>query len=440
MEIDAIRFNQLVLIEDNIIKSITPAGSIPVPKNAKRIPARGKFLMPGLMDMHVHIGFSINRHGIENVAPSELDKATQNDLFLFLAHGVTTVRNMQGGPYHLKLKQQSSAGLIPAPRIFTAGPMVDGRPSWPGGHRILMPGADVRQFVENYLAEGYDFIKSYSGLTDDIYIALLQEGNRAGGRVVGHIPNNSTIETALKYGQDSIEHLMGLDGVLQPEGIVVKPGYFPFRDWPSIDPNKVPTWSKRLAASEVWITPTLTVLTSLYDKTDIPKVLQQSEMALVSCYRKTIWQTAPHYLHATADMLATIRHGNTNRRVMVNALHKAGASLMLGSDASVAFMIPGKSTLDELKNMVAAGLTPYQALQAATRMPAAYLGYRETLGVIKEGALADLILLDANPFNDIDNLNHIEGVIKNGDWYSKKVIRAKLLAIKQWNNNSGCDN
>ncbi len=431
MDRNQVLYNQTVIIENGVIKSIAGQGTIQLPKDVSVIVSDGKFLVPGLIDMHVHIGFTLENNGVEHVPEVKLRSITEDEVFLFVAHGITTVRNMQGEKYHLELRDRIKNGDLLGPRIYTAGPMVDGAPPvWPNKSMVLSPGMNVIEFLTAYMAKGYDFVKVYSNLSDQMYVALLIESQRLGIPVIGHIPRSSNIQKALLYGQETIDHLQGLDRVMQPDDAPSAPGYFAYRDWVTIDKSKMAQLAKQVAESGVSITPTLTVFDGFVSEDTVLAVLQWPGMEYVSYLRKEVWQRSPLHVRVPATIRDTIHSGQNNRFLMTKKLHEAGVPLMLGTDAGVSFMVPGQSAYNELNNMIGLGLTPYEALKSATVTPGARLGFENKLGVIKEGAMADLVLLDRNPLDDINAFSQLGGVMLNGKWLSRTEIDKRLAEIK----------
>ncbi len=421
-----------VIIEGDRIIAVGPTDAIAVPSGTKVVPTDGKYLVPGLMDMHVHLGL---QRGPRDIDPEIREQAVEDELFLYIANGVTTVRNMMGSSYHLRMRERIAQGELLGPRMYTAGPLVDGvPPTWPSGHRILVDGVDVHAFIRDYLDEGYDFVKSYSKLSDNVYRALLVEARNMGVTVAGHIPTHSTVVHALEYGQASIEHMNGFDRVMQPADADALPPY-PYSGWPTIDHGLMDEWAARTAAAGVWVCPTLVTLHNLGqeygEEPGLAAVLSSPGMEFVSPIRMAAWGASPLYMSQAADFRAMIRAGQANRMRMVNALHRAGVPIIIGTDATAAYVVPGYAVATEFENLVAAGLSRYDALAAATSEAARFLRRENELGVVRPGALADLLLLDENPLEQAEALRSVAGVMVRGEWFSRAAIDARLREIRE---------
>ncbi|NOX50659.1 MAG: amidohydrolase family protein [Gammaproteobacteria bacterium] len=431
---DRVLKNRTVLIQSGRIVSVMPAAAAHIPSNAKEIYAEGKFLIPGLMDMHIHLGFP---DGYAEIPPKLSEKITHDELFLYLASGVTTVRNMRGDAYHLRLRDKLASGEILGPRFHTAGPMVDGDPPvWPAGYEILVAGLDVKRFVSDYKDKGYDFLKTYSNLAPDVYKELLDEAQSAGIRAVGHVGTQADIGSAIEHNKSSIEHLTGYDRVMQPEGAGPLPAG-PYSGWPSIDQDLMPLWAQKTASANVAVCPTLVTLKHLGsefgDGAELSQVLSRPGMEFISPLRKQFWLHSPFFSESWSETREMLRAGQANRERMVKELFQAGAPVLAGTDASSGFVMPGFDLATELEQFVLAGLSPFAALAAATVVPAHYLRQESELGVIRSGAYADMVLLKDDPTKDISAVRGVVGVMSKGRWFSQKEIAAKLQEIRVYN-------
>ena len=405
--------HQTVLVDGQRIVAVGPTATTAVPAGARRIDGIGKFLIPGLIDMHVHFN-------------------DEHDALLFVANGVTTVRNMWGNPKHLEWREKARAN-DPAwlgPAIYTAGPILDGKPPvWPGSQVIETAEAAEAEVAAEKKA-GYDFVKVYDGLPLAAYDALVAAAKRANLRVVGHIPRDAGLEHALASGQATIEHLTGYDVAAQSEksraaslhGIERR-----IEIAANSDPGKIPDLVAKTLRAGTANCPTLVVL-ARFAALDHPEVLAaRPETRYVSPTLLASWDPKQDFRlkDAPPAMFAVLRSGLGFRDKLVKALVDAGAPVFAGTDTPNPFVVPGFAMHEELALLVHAGLTPYQALRAATAAPATWLGARD-LGIVAPGARADLVLLDADPLRDISATTRRAGVMVRGRYFTNGELDAKL--------------
>jgi imidazolonepropionase-like amidohydrolase len=430
--------NRSVIISGNRILDIQDSKQAKAPSGAKVVDATGKYLIPGLWDMHVHI-----RGSIKGSTPNF---ARENEvmLALYVANGVTGVREMGGDLVNVVLQWRSEVenGKRLAPRIVTCGPKLDGaKPRFPGSIPITTP-EEARTAVQRVKAMGVDFVKVLDSSPDiphDAYLALLDEAKRQHLPVTGHVALTVTVAEVSDAGQN-IEHTRYFPGCVRNEKelkadrlakrltatdytVAVVDGY---------DPNIAEALFARFSANQTWVTPTLAsshmfayedvelwdhdprrkylmprILASWEDRADSSATQTQQEAALLSSYRKKQFQ------HALES---------------VRLMHKAGVSIMAGTDtgASNQNMFPGFSLHDELGFLVKGGLTPLEALQCATLNAAKWLNRMDTLGTVEPGKLADLVLLDADPLTDIHNTTKISEVFLGGKEFDRAALDQML--------------
>jgi imidazolonepropionase-like amidohydrolase len=398
--------HQTVLIDGQRIVAVGPVASTPVAKGARRIEGMGRWLIPGLYDMHVHLNEA-------------------NDALLYVANGVTTVRNMWGGPDRLAWREQARTN-DPAwlgPDLITAGPIVDGDPPvWPGSTVVTTPEA-ARAEVDAQKQAGYDFVKVYEHLTPAAYDAIAAEAKKQGIRFAGHVPPAVGLEHALAAGQASIEHLTGYLGAEagMPQGKLPEV-------IAHVDETKLPALAKATHDAGAANTPTLIVMSRIAALDDPAPLLARRENRYVSPQTREWWnpKTDFRFKNDTPDDFAAMRTANVMRQHVVKALAAAGATIFAGTDAPNPFVVPGFSLHEELGLLVGAGLTPYQALRAATAVPAQWLGRTATITV---GAPADLVLLDTDPLKDIAATRTREGVMLRGTWHPQAELDGKLEAL-----------
>jgi imidazolonepropionase-like amidohydrolase len=414
MDRERVLENQTVVIRDGRVAALGPAGSVPVPAGAVRVAAAGKYLIPGLAEMHAHIPGP-------GAAGTSGASYQGNVLFLYVAAGVTTVRGMLGQPSHLDLRRRVEAGELVGPRIWTSGPSVN-------GNTVQTPAAAVAAVQAQYAA-GYDFIKIHPGLEREVFDSLDAAADRVGMRYAGHVPVAVGIERALEAGYWSVDHLDGY--VEHLAGHSGQPAlWFGARLGPAVDPARIPEIARRTREAGVWNVPTQTLMESFATPESAEQLARRPELRYIPRAELQRWitwkvESADGQHIPRADLDAWI----TARRRLIKALHDAGAGLLLGSDAPQVWNVPGFSVHRELEAMVAAGLTPFEALATGTRNVAAYLGTEDRAGTIAVGMQADFILLDANPLTDIRHTTRRAGVMVRGVWHPQAEIEARLEEI-----------
>ena len=413
---------QTVIVRDGRIAEIGPAEKTKVPAGALQIDGRGKYLMPGLADMHVHLYPSAG-------APDDL---ASQQLQLFLANGVTTIRNMIGKPEHLLLRDRVAKGELPGPTIYTAGPPLL-------GNNVPTPEAAERIVAEEKKA-GYDLLKVHEGLSPEAYAAIVATANRVGIPFAGHVTATVGLKRALDAHQTSIEHLDGYlqamvadDSPVKPTGSQVVLG--PVLE--HIDESKIPALAAATRKAGVWNDPTLTLFKLVVSDATPEDLLKWPEMQYVPAkMRDAFAKQKQSTMGDPAPVAERQRYLNLRNKMLV-ALHTAGARLLIGPDSPQFFLVPGFGTHRELESFVEAGLSPYAAIEAATRNPAEYFAeFMKTprdFGTVETGMRADLILLDANPLQSVANLSKRAGVMVRGRWLPESELRKMLENVARLN-------
>ena len=409
--------DQTVLIEGRRIAAVGPTARVRVPSGARVLDGRGKYLIPGLWDMHVHT----SREG-----------RARWFWPLFLAHGVTGVREMGSYVDTLRywrdeLRRDPSAG----PRIVWSSPMLDGVPtSWVHGYGVRDAAAG-RVAVDTMHRSGFDFLKVYDRLSRDAYFAIADEAKRRGIPFAGHVPEALTPAEASDAGQRSIEHVSDAFYLAcLPDGPALFAAYLAARSARGGENDSTrralarlrtaalagpaeracgPMFA-RLVANRTWLTPTLAVVRG----GNAPDSLAADpRLRFVPPPLAARW--AESRRARPADDVEFGRRIEANTARLVGLAHRAGVGLLAGTDASdEAYVFAGSSLHDELSLLVDAGLPPLAALQAATLNPARYLAATDSLGTIAEGKLADLVFLEADPLQDIGNTRRIHAVVADG--------------------------
>ena len=405
---------QTVVVRNGRIAAMGPAGSVAVPRGARLIDGRGRYLMPGLAEMHAHI------------PPTNNDRqATADVLFLYAANGITFARGMLGAPHHLELRAQAAGGEIVSPRIYTSGPSLN-------GNTVKSP-EDGRRMVEEQKRAGYDFLKIHPGLDRPRYDAIAETANRLRIPFGGHVPDAVGLRPVLDVRQATVDHLDGYMSLLVRDGAAnAAPGFFGFALTDQVDERKIPEVVALTRRAGTWNVPTQTLLEQVLLPVPTAETLvAREEMQYVSRATVAQWVQARTNFQKQPDYTPDrARRYIDMRRKLIKALHDGGAGLLLGSDAPQWFNVPGFSLHNELRMIAAAGLTPFQALATGTRNVAAFLGEEKEFGTVAPGKRADLILLHASPLADVGNARRLAGVMLNGRWLPEAEIRSGLAAIR----------
>jgi imidazolonepropionase-like amidohydrolase len=416
--------HQTVLIRGDRIVEIGPTGSIKLPRDCAVIDGRSRFLAPGLTDTHVHF-FGYVRAGAGDIG---VEKAI---LIMLLANGVTTAVVMEGTPAILSLRDDVLHGRVLGPRLYTTGPLIQKPDSGaPLGRKTFTTPEEVRQEVIAEKRAGYDFVKVHGDLPAETYGALLETAHQQGIRVVGHVPNNLGIDAALNGGQVMITHAESyLDSYFRLD-----------RELPT-DPAEIDGMVRDVAArtarAGVWVQPTLSVFRQINSQiADIDALLERPEMRYIPDSAIPDWRPSnnPYLKRWTLADIPKMRAQYSLMQRLVRGLRDAGVPLLAGTDDMVPCQLPGFSMKDELEQLVGAGLTPFEALQAATSNAARFLGTTADSGTIAPGKMANLVLLNANPSDDVDNVFRQDGVLLRGHWFPEAELQAELSRMASADN------
>jgi hypothetical protein len=422
-----------VVITGDRITEMGEASKVPMPEGSQVVDATGKFLIPGLWDMHVH--------------PTEKEY-----LPLFIANGVTGVRVMWGQPQHHEWRKAIEAGQMVGPHMVIASPIVDGpKPYWDGSISVANE-AQARQAVTKVKQDGADFVKLYQFLPRDLYLTIADEAKRQGIPFVGHVPIAISAAEASNAGQKSFEHLVGVlpacsthsDELLKgqqadlAEDLVSKKPKFWGRNvkqsrqmmLDSYSPDKAAALFALLKSNGTWQCPTLTLL-RMFGFGDDPAFLNDPRLKYMpQVFRELVWDPAAIDGKRTPEDFAYMKKEFQKDLEVVGAMQRSGVGMLAGTDTPNPFCFPGFSLHDELGLLVQAGLSPAEALQAATLNPARFLGREKDLGSLENGKLADLVLLDANPLDDIANTKRIAAVVYGGKLYPRASLDEMLAKVE----------
>lgn len=389
MVADGVLRDHTVIVRDGRIVFVGPSREANV-DTATIVDGRGKWLIPGLADMHVHLWSS-------------------HDLDLLVAAGVTTVRNMFGSPLQLEWRRQIADGARIGPNIVTAGPVIDGEPAVWAGSTILAHPEDADGIVAAQKAQGYDFLKPYDRLSVNAYRALVVAARHHGMRLEGHVPDAVGLEEVIASNQHSIEHLDGL---------------IPIRDeLPAGSSANRADSLAAIVAKQIWICPTLVVFEQRAGLAARDR-LEASIAWLENMSPAVRAQWAASRAPVPAEREAAV---NRERRELVRTLTSAGARILVGTDAGNPYVVPGESLHQEIELLVRAGVSRRAVLEAATRGAAEFLGRAKDSGKVVVGARADLLLLPRNPLEHPLPLIP-DGLVLRGHWHGHDdlVARAAL--------------
>ena len=411
--------DQTVLVEDGRITRTGNSTQVVPPDGALIINAPGQFLIPGLADMHVHL---------EHFDTPEV-------LDLFLVHGVTLIRQMDGRPLILGWRDAVDSGRLEGPEIISSGPAIDGEPPAEPEYAVAVDRKSGAQAVETQAAAGYDMIKIYHGLSKSAFEGVMTTADQMNLPVAGHVPWRVGIRKAVRLGLRCIEHLDGFDDLVAAEdGDLPEPWHWRRRIFAyPLDSENVVDASQWVATNNVWNVPTLTINDWRWLHPEERQRLESRPAVgwmpetMVKRWRPENWEGDRARLYKQLDESdhEWSRTGFQNALRVVGALHEAGAPLMLGTDTPNPYVVPGDSVHDELANLVAAGLSPMAALATATARPAEYLG-RSDIGCLHEGCQADLVLLHDDPLANIAATRTISGVMVNGLFLSETELQARI--------------
>lgn len=439
--------DQILLIAGNRIQAVGPTRRIRIPSGAQVVEAGGGYLIPGLWDMHVHAG-----------SADDFASQIENRFPLLVAHGVTGVRNHHStAPLErwIEIRREVETGERLGPRLILSGPMLD------GPIPLIRPGAvsvsnaeDVRLAVDMLLRGGADYINISPTLPRNLYIVLAEAARQRDVAFVGPVPVAVSLTEASELGQESIEHLSPIPESCSPrssEFHAARRDVFYARargknvsaliaHKDSLQRLILHTYSdnlcqdlfRRFVYNQTWVVPTL-VVERTNALTFEARFQEDSHRRYIPAMEWTQWEAArARAIQRTGAEERALARAVFNQRVGVAAaMQRAGVGLLAGTDIPTSFLVPGLSLHEELELLVAAGLTPLEALRTATLNPARYLEATDSLGTIQVGKLADLVLLSANPLEDITNTQRIVAVVLNGHYLNRRALDELLAAAER---------
>jgi imidazolonepropionase-like amidohydrolase len=417
MDQEQIIAGQTVIVKDGKIAEMGSSDKVKAPAGALRVDGRGKYLMPGLADLHVHLSFyDDERH---NAAMFKL----------YVANGVTTILNLYGTPHHLELRAKIRSGELFGPEFYTSGPFISDAPA-----NTPTPEEVERDVVEHKRA-GYDFIKIHGDFSREAYRRLFQVARRVGMRVIGHAPRNLGVEPMLEERQDAVAHAEEyLDAYFfyKMDESIKSADQETQRRFIADQEKRIPQLAQSTAKAGTWVIANLEAFRNIaLQIEDLDAALKREGVKYI------IPDIAPHWMperntykrRFKPDLAPQFRAQYHLLEKTVKGFHDAGVRLLAGTDALNPCVAPGFSLHDELSNLVAAGLTPYESLRTATANAAEFLG--ATSGVVAVGRQADLILVNGDPFKDVSNASRRVGVMLRGQWLAEDELRQMLDDLKK---------
>ena len=372
--------NSTVVLTGGLVSAVGPSETVTVPTGVRVVEANGKFLIPGLWDMHGH-----------------LTDATADAFPLLIMNGVTGVRDMGGNLAQIdRWRSEIASGMRVGPHIVRAGPFVDGPKEGVANRLTVRTAEEARQAVRDLKAKKVDFIKVHNALPPEAFFALMDEARKEHIPVAVHLPKGVSSAEASDAGVASLEHIETInESALWRKGATAKTVE------QAEDENLGPAGQElfqRFVKNGTWYVPTLVA----YERGFV------------------LWSNDPESLKSRLDV-------HEKQIELVRMMHKAGVQIMAGSDFSDWALVPGVDLHNELALLVEAGFSPLEALQAATLSPAKFLGKTNTYGTIQVGRVADLVLLDMNPLEDISHTRKIHAVVLGGKLYPLASIRSQVL-------------
>ena len=398
MDREAVLRDQTVVIRDGRIAAMGPAAQVQAPTGAVLVDGRNKYLMPGMAEMHGHIP--------PPTAPAGL---VDDVLFLYVANGITTVRGMLGHEGQLELRRKASSGEILSPTLYLAGPSFSGN--------SIQSVEQAEQKVRQQKTEGWDLLKVHPGVKRDQYDAMARTAKEVKIPFAGHVPAEVGILHAMESGQQTIDHLDGYIEHLKGETR-------------AIPEEELTAIARRTREAGAWVVPTMVLWEILLGLHEPATVQGFPELKYMPADQVAQWSKALETRRAGAHFnTGQVRRIAENRKRLLLALHREGVKILFGTDSPQQFSVPGFSMHREAQFMVDAGMTPYEVLRSGTANVGEYYKDVDKLGLVAKGYRADLILLEANPLDELGNLARRTGVMVRGRWIPESEIQSKLKEV-----------
>jgi imidazolonepropionase-like amidohydrolase len=413
MDREIVLRDHTVVVSGDRIVELGPSSKVKAPKAATLVDGSGKFLIPGLAEMHAHL-------------MGGNDVLNERILLLNIARGITTIRGMLGHPSHLTLRDRVRKRELLGPTIYTSGPSLNGN--------TVPDAATAERLVTEQKAAGYDFLKIHPGVLRGPFDALASTADKLGIGFAGHVPVDVGVHRAIEAKYRSIDHLDGYVDALVKDGAPVdlkQPGFFGLAFIDHLDESKLPPLVAKTKAAGVWNVPTQSLIPAFMGPDPAEALAARPEMRYLPKSLVDQWVTSRNTFQKGIAAVTPEQRQRFQavRARIIKALDDADAGVLLGADSPQIMQVPGWATHGELKALTASGLTPYRALRAGTVNVARYFGTSGTTGSIAVGKEASLILVDGNPLDDVANAGRISGVVVRGRWFAKKEIEETLQAL-----------
>lgn len=403
------RAHRTVIIEGNRIAVVGPSDSVSIPPRARVISGTGKYVIPGLWDMHVHTVFP----GGRQVLP------------LYVANGVLGVRDLAGDWTQITAwRREIAARTLVGPRILASGPYLEGG-DVPIVHFLTRTPEEARSAIDSLASLGVDVIKLHSQLNRETYLAAAAYARERGLRVAGHVPGSVTAAEASDAGVGSIEHMLQIPVSCTPaESLALVPRFPVQRVVGRCSSQDLAPLFARFVHNGTWVVPTLTASYEVahWPKRDLPG--DAFAQYLPDTLKKYVASIFPMFPDIPPDADVVGMQLFAKRLILVAEMYRAGVGILPGTDAPLRNSPPGFGLHEELRLMVQGGMPTFAVLRAATLEPARYFGMIDSLGTVAPGKVADLVILTASPLEDIRNTRRIEWVVANGQLQSSQRLLA----------------
>ena len=415
MTSDAAVPDQTVIVEDGVITEVGPADEVDVPRGATEIDGTGRFLMPGLAEMHAHVppGDNPPREEVEDI------------LFLYVANGITTIRGMLGSAYQIPLADEIERGEVLGPNFYVGAPSINGSSA--------PTPADAEALIRAHVQAGYDLQKIHPGVSREAWDHMVAVAQPLGFTYSGHVPADVGLVHAIETGMSTVDHLDGYIQAVASDDVQAQVSAGPISLGGlarGFDQAKLDDIIRMTIEHDVYVVPTQYLWRNLYGATDADEMLQQPEMRYVSPATREGWRRRAGGGSGPPEEVAL--YLDLRDRIL-KALSDAGAGILMGTDSPQLFNVPGFALHRELRVMAEAGMSNYEILKSGTatvgEYVASHLGLDGNFGTVAPGQRADLVLLGSNPLDDLANLFDRAGVMVRGRWVSGEEIDAGLEAL-----------
>jgi len=412
MDRDGALEHQTVVVREGIITTIGSAATVRAPAGATVVDGRGKYLMPGLGDAHAHLS-------TVGGGPALAELALQ----LFALHGVTMVRSMYTEPHHRSALHRVEGGVIIGPRTVLASPPFTGQTT---------PTPQLaRDSVRKYRGDGYTITKILPGISRETFDTLVVESKQLGMSVAGHIPQGVPLQHALASRMTSIEHLDGFMEAMSPSSGGRGSGFFGLGVLDGVDESLIASLVEATRKAGTVIVPTEFEMELFVSRDSGSAHARRHEMRFVATGLLQQWSRQKDNFARGAGVSPerAARYRDVRRR-LIRELQAAGVVIALGSDAFNLFNVPGPGVVDELETYVGAGLTTQLALRTATVNVARLLAMPNVTGTVTTGSVGDLLLLDANPLDEVGNVRRLAGVLLRGTWHDRVTLEQRRRSLE----------